>query len=254
MGTDCNASGIRLIGFDGDDTLWRSQDYFDAAQLEFERIVGAHVDLHDMQERLYAVERRNLGLFGYGAKGMVLSMIEAAVEITDARIPARDLHRIVELSKQLLQHPVQLLPGIGTAVAQIAMQFQVVLITKGDLFHQEAKVRQSGLADLFRRIEIVSEKDVDTYRRVLAEFDLQPAQFLMVGNSLRSDIAPVLELGGWGVHMPYHTTWMHETASTLAAADTARMRTAIDAAALPGAVAMLIEHARTAPARTGTAA
>ena len=239
---------IRLVGFDGDDTLWRSQDYFDAAQLEFERMLGRYVDLVDCQERLYAVEHRNLALFGYGVKGMVLSMIEAAVEITDARINARDLHWIVELGKGLLQHPVELLPGIPDAVARIAADYEIVLITKGDLFHQEAKVRQSGLADLFRRIEVVSEKDTATYARVLAEFDLPPSQFAMIGNSLRSDIAPVLALGGWGVHMPYHTTWVHETASTLAPADAPRMCSVADATGLPDAVRALAERARNGPA------
>jgi len=137
-------------------------------------------------------------------------MLEAAVEITDARISAADLHRIVGLGKALLQHPVELLPGVRAAVQRIARDYPVVLITKGDLFHQEAKVRGSGLAGLFRRIEIVSEKDAQTYARVLRELDVAPSQFLMAGNSLRSDIAPVLELGGWGVHVPYHVTWAHE--------------------------------------------
>jgi putative hydrolase of the HAD superfamily len=233
-----HSNAIRLVGFDGDDTLWRSQDYFDEAQLEFERIVGAYVDLADarVHERLYEFEAGNLALFGYGVKGMALSMIEAAVEITAARISARDVHRIVQLGKSLLQHPVELLPGIPEAVAAIAADYDVVLITKGDLFHQEAKVRQSGLSELFRRIEIVSEKDPPTYARVLEEFDLAAAQFVMIGNSLRSDIAPVLQLGGWGVHVPYHTTWGHENEAQVAH-DASRLRVAADAAALPAAIA-----------------
>ena len=239
---------IRLVGFDGDDTLWRSQDFFDAAQLEFEDILAAYVDLGDSRDHLYAVEHRNLALFGYGVKGMALSMIEAAIEITDARIAARDLQRIIGMGKELLQHPVELLPGIRDAVARIAEDFEIVLITKGDLFHQEAKVRQSGLADLFPRIEIVSEKDVATYARVLGEFALVPAQFVMIGNSLRSDIAPVLQLGGWGVHMPYHTTWIHEATSSLDAADAPRMCSVADAAGLPGAVHALAARARQAHA------
>jgi putative hydrolase of the HAD superfamily len=203
-------NGIALVGFDADDTLWRSQDYFDDAQGQFEHLIANYVDLSDVGKRLYAHEARNLALFGYGVKGMVLSMVEAAVEITDARISAADIHRIVQLGKELLRHPVEVLPGVRKAVVEVAREFPVVLITKGDLFHQEAKVRESGLADLFGRIEIVSEKDPATYARVLREFGVDPAQFLMVGNSLRSDIAPVLELGGWGVHVPYHVTWAHE--------------------------------------------
>jgi putative hydrolase of the HAD superfamily len=236
-----DASGIRLVGFDGDDTLWRSEDYYRGAQDDFERIVAHYVDLHDarVHERLYAVEKRNLALFGYGVKGMVLSMIEAAVEITDQRISARDLHRIVSMGKDLLRHPVELLPGIPEAVKAIAREHAVVLITKGDLFHQEAKVKQCGLADQFRRIEIVSEKDTATYTRLFNEFGVAPSQFVMIGNSLRSDIAPVLALGGWGVYMPYHTTWAHENEASVPAGDAARMRRVDSAAELPEAVRAL---------------
>ncbi len=228
---------IRMIGFDADDTLWRSQDYFDQAQLDFEAIVGAYVDLGDarVHERLYEIEKNNIAVFGYGVKGMTLSMIEAAVAITGQRISAADLHRIVELGKDLLRHPVEMLPGIPEAVAAIAAEFEIVLITKGDLFHQEAKVRQCGLADLFGRIEIVSEKDAGTYARLLREFGLPAAQFAMIGNSLRSDIAPVLELGGWGIHVPYHTTWAHENEAEIAA-DAPRLRRVAEASALPQAV------------------
>lgn len=235
-------SAIRLVGFDGDDTLWKSEDYYRDAQAEFERILGGYVDLHDVYERLYAVEKRNLSLFGYGVKGMVLSMLEAAFEITGGAIATHDMHRIVSMGKALLQHPVDQLPGIRDAVAAIAADYEVVLITKGDLFHQEAKVRDSGLADLFPRIEIVSEKDTGTYERVLGEFGLQPRQFVMVGNSLRSDIAPVVALGGWGVHMPYHVTWAHEE-EVDPLADTARVRSVRDAAQLPDAIRMIAAQA-----------
>ncbi len=233
---DDTIAGIRLVGFDGDDTLWRSQDFFDAAQAQFEQIVGAYADLADtrVHEHLNAVETRNLALFGYGVKGMALSMIESAIQITQARISAADLHRIVGLGKALLQHPVELLPGIAEAVAAIAAEFEIVLITKGDLFHQEAKVRQSGLTGLFRRIEVVSEKDAGTYARVLDEFGLAPAQFVMIGNSLRSDIAPVLQLGGWGIHMPYHVTWAHEIQVEIT--DVARLHRVDSPEGLPAAV------------------
>jgi putative hydrolase of the HAD superfamily len=230
---------IRLVGFDADDTLWRSEDYYRAAQATFEEIVAGYVDLDDVHHRLYAVEKRNLALFGYGAKGMALSMIEAAIGITGQRISAGDLHRIVELGKELLRHPVDLLPGIREAVAAIARDHEVVLVTKGDLFHQEAKVRESGLADLFPRIEIVSEKDPATYARVLSEFGLPASAFAMIGNSLRSDVLPVLELGGWAVHMPYRVTWVHESDAVLPGALAARMRTADEPAGLADAVRAL---------------
>ncbi len=235
-----NDNSIRLVGFDGDDTLWSSEDYYHAAQGEFEAIVQDYVDLKDARtlERLYAVEMRNLALFGYGVKSMTLSMVEAAVEITGARISAADLHRIVVLGKDLLQHPVELLPGIRESVEAIAADHDIVLITKGDLFHQENKVRQSGLADLFHRIEIVSEKDASTYARVLGEFGLPASRFAMIGNSLRSDIAPVLELGGWGVYMPYHVTWAHETEAQVAD-DEPRLRRVAVPAELPAAIRSL---------------
>ena len=223
---------LRMIGFDGDDTLWRSEDYFAQAQQAFESIVAPYVELRGdaLHARLYAVEKRNLAIFGYGVKGMALSMIESAIEITDARIAASDVHRIVQLAQSMLRHPVELLPGIREAVERVAARWPVVLITKGDLFHQEAKVRESGLADLFQRIEIVSEKDVGTYARLLAEFGIAAHEFAMVGNALRSDVAPVIELGGYGVHIPYHLTWVHEREARVA--DPSRMRSLADATAL----------------------
>lgn len=202
-------SRIALVGFDADDTLWHSETHFQAAHAEFERIVGAYVDLADagVHERLLATERENIKLFGYGAKGMTLSMLETAIDLSNERIRAADLHRIVGLGKAILQHPVELLPGVRDAVEAVAATHRVVLITKGDLFHQERKVAASGLADLFQRIEIVSEKDEASYARLFREFEVSPAAFAMVGNSLKSDIVPVLALGGWGIHLPYPLVW-----------------------------------------------
>ncbi|HEY4582784.1 MAG TPA: HAD family hydrolase [Lysobacter sp.] len=223
---------LKMIGFDGDDTLWRSEDYFAQAQATFESIMAPWVELRGaaLHGRLYAVEKRNLAVFGYGVKGMALSMIETAIEISDARIAAADIHRIVQLAQSMLRHPVELLPGIRESVERVAARWPVVLITKGDLFHQEAKVRESGLSDLFQRIEIVSEKDSGTYRRLLDEFGIAAHEFAMVGNSLRSDIAPVVELGGVGLHIPYHLTWVHERDARVA--DASRMRALDDAGGL----------------------
>ena len=208
---------LKLVGFDADDTLWHSEGFYREVHGHFERILGQYIDIGNavVHDHLLEVERANIKLFGYGAKGMTLSMLETAVALTSERISARHLHEIIQLGKEVLTHPVELLAGIETAVAEVAREYQVVLITKGDLFHQESKVARSGLSSLFGRIEIVSEKDPATYRRVLSEFGLSAGQFLMVGNSLHSDIAPVLELGGWGVHVPYHTTWAHEADATL---------------------------------------
>lgn len=200
---------IEVVGFDADDTLWHSEVHFKAAHAEFERILARYVDVADqaVHAHLLETERRNIRLFGYGAKGMTLSMVETAIDLSGGRIAARDVHAIVQLGKAILAHAVELLPGVRAAVEAVATRHRVVLITKGDLFHQEAKVRASGLADLFGRIEIVSEKDVPTYARVVAECGTDPQRFAMVGNSLRSDVAPVLALGGAAVHVPYPLTW-----------------------------------------------
>ena len=243
---------IELIGFDGDDTLWHSEGYYQIVHDEFEKILGKYVDLADarVHERLLTTEKSNLKLFGYGAKGMTLSMIETAIELTGERIVARDLHRLVELGKQVLAHPVKLLPGIRAAVASVARDFRIVLITKGDLFHQEAKVKRSGLADMFHRIEIVSEKDTATYARLLEEFAIEASAFVMVGNSLRSDIAPVVELGGWGVHMPYALTWAHER-DTKFDSDHNRVEVVASAEQIPTALARIATRALdVAPKRT----
>lgn len=207
--TAAKPNSIEVVGFDADDTLWHSEIYYQAAQARLEEIVGRYVDVHDarVRERLLSIERVNVRLFGYGAKGMTLSMIEAAIALTGSRITSADIHGIVEIGKGILQHPVELLPGVREAVEVVARRHRVVLITKGDLFHQERKVAESGLADLFHRIEVVSEKDEQSYGRLLDEFGVPAAAFAMVGNSVKSDILPVLALGGFGVHTPYHVTW-----------------------------------------------
>ena len=241
---------IRWVGFDGDDTLWKSEDYYRAAERDFEDVVGRYIDLGDKrtQAHLLEVERRNLKVFGYGVKGMTLSMIEAAIELTGQRISATDLHRIVEIGRATLRHPVELIDGIRAAVEAIAAEHAIVLITKGDLFHQEDKINRSGLADLFHRIEIVSEKDPPTYARVLRELGAGADEFVMIGNSLRSDIAPVIELGGWGIHMPYHVTWALETEHGLAGNE-ARLREVACAAELPAALRGIVASVTAASTR-----
>jgi len=204
---------IGLVGFDADDTLWKSEDYYRKAEADYEALLAHYIDLHDAgtAQHLLQVQRRNLGVFGYGVKGMTLSMLEAAIEITGQRISAAHLQQILQIGHDTLRHPVDMIDGVRASVAEIAAEHPVVLITKGDLFHQEAKIREAQLRDLFPRIEIVSEKDPETYARVLAEFDMPISRFVMIGNSLRSDIEPVVRLGGWGIHTPYAVTWAHET-------------------------------------------
>ena len=231
---------LSTIAFDADDTLWHSEGHYRDAQAAYEKLLADYIDIAnaDVHARLLDVERRNIKRFGYGAKGMTLSMVEAAIAMTEARISATDIQRIVDLGVAVLEHPVELLPGIVDAVAEVAKDFTLLLITKGDLFHQEAKIAKSGLSDWFHRIEIVSEKDGPTYRRVLDEVGIRPEQFLMVGNSPGSDIAPVLELGASAVYVPYHLLWAMEQGKGFDTAS-ARLRTVASAAEIPAAVRAL---------------
>jgi putative hydrolase of the HAD superfamily len=205
---------VSVVGLDGDDTLWHSEQLFVETQERFSALVAEHVDIspEDLEERLLAVERRNVGSFGYGVKGFTLSLIETAIEVTDGALPGHAVQQVLDLGKLLLDHPVTLLDGVFEAVDALSDRYRVALITKGDLLHQESKVASSGLAELLWEVEIVSEKDEATYRRFLARHAIDPAGFVMVGNSVRSDVLPVLELGGRAVHVPYHVTWALEHA------------------------------------------
>lgn len=204
--------GIEVIGIDGDDTLWHSEGHFHVTEQHFVEILEPWVDAGTVSSALLEAERRNLALFGYGVKGFTLSMIETALTLSGHRIDATQVERILALGKELLAHPVELLDGVAETLDVLRSDHRLVLITKGDLFHQESKVAASGVAELFEGIEIVAEKDPATYARVLARMGAAPQAFCMVGNSVRSDIAPVLELGGSGVHVPYHVTWALEHA------------------------------------------
>jgi putative hydrolase of the HAD superfamily len=203
-----------VIGLDGDDTLWHSEQLFVDAQARFRSLLAPHTDLGPaaLDARLVDVERRNMTSFGYGVKAFTLSLVETAIEATDGAVPASAIQQILDLGRVLLDHPVQLLDGVLDAVDALSDRYRLMLVTKGDLLHQESKVARSGLAEMLWAVEIVSEKDEATYRRVLAKHGVDPAAFVMVGNSVRSDVLPVLEVGGRAVHVPYHVTWELEHA------------------------------------------
>ncbi len=204
---------IEWIGLDADDTLWHSETIFAVTQERFTALVAPFVeDPTGLEQRLLATETRNLELFGYGIKGFTLSMIETAIEVTDGAIPAGAIQVLLNLGKEMLCHPVELLDGVAEVVEQLHGTYRLVVITKGDLLHQESKVAASGLAERFDAVEVVSEKDPATYRRILDRHGIDPARFVMVGNSVRSDIVPVLAIGGRAVHIPYVVTWGHEHA------------------------------------------
>ncbi|QXC63273.1 HAD family hydrolase [Aquihabitans sp. G128] len=203
---------IEVVALDADDTLWHSEVYFERTQRRFKELVGRYVDADfDVDAALVEVEHRNLGAYGYGIKGFTLSMIEAAIEATDGAIGVDEIGQILASGRTMLDHPVDLLPGVDQAVTDLTdAGYRLLIVTKGDLHHQEHKILASGIADRFERLEIVAEKDPATYRRVIASMGVEPGAFCMVGNSVRSDVLPVLELGAHAVHIPYHVTWAHE--------------------------------------------
>lgn len=201
---------IDIIAFDADDTLWHNESLYTMTQDRFARLLSSYRDSESIHQDLYETERRNLKLFGYGIKGFTLSMIETAIEITDGQICGEDIQTILDYSKEMLRAPVRPLDHVGDVLGQLAKSYTLMLISKGDLFDQETKLARSGLADYFQIVEIVSEKTPATYENILLKHDIQIGRFLMVGNSLRSDILPVLAFGGQAVYIPYHTTWAHE--------------------------------------------
>jgi putative hydrolase of the HAD superfamily len=230
---------IDLVGFDGDDTLWHNESIFTVTQGRFRELMAPYVAGREVDERLYAIEMRNLRLFGYGVKAFTLSMIETAIEVSDSRVTAKEIQKIMKAGRWMLEHPVELLDGVIDAIETVSAARPVVLITKGDLFDQESKLARSGLGDRFGAVEVVAEKDQATFQRILRREGVDAERFVMVGNSPRSDIAPVLELGGWAVHVPYHVTWAHESIDDSDLRRMDRYRTIESLADLPATLAAI---------------
>ena len=206
------AQRITAIGFDADDTLWQNEQFFQMTQERFAALLADFAAPDHLAERLEAAERRNLGRYGFGIKGFVLSMIETAIEVTGERVPARVIREIVEAGQEMLEHPIHLIEGAAEAIAALAPGYTLVLVTKGDLIDQERKLAQSGLGEQFDAVEIVSDKTRATYSSAFARHGTGAEAALMVGNSLKSDVIPALEAGAWGVHVPHDLTWSFEHA------------------------------------------
>jgi putative hydrolase of the HAD superfamily len=204
---------IDLIALDADDTLWENEVNYRRVEQRFREMLAHYTDAEAIERRLFEFETRNLPIFGYGIKSFVLSMIEAAVALTDGEFGGEGVQAIVDLGREMTQLPVELLPGVAETVEALAARRPLMLLTKGDLLDQEAKVERSGLAAHFQYVEVVSKKDVPTYAALLAARGVDPARFLMVGNSLKSDVLPVVEIGGQAVHIPHPLTWAHEQAA-----------------------------------------
>jgi putative hydrolase of the HAD superfamily len=203
---------ITTIGFDADDTLWQNESFFRLTQDRFTALLADYADPDHLHDRLLAAERRNLGHYGFGVKGFTLSMIETAIEVTEGRVPATVIADLMAAGREMLEHPIELLPHARAAVEAMAESHRVLLITKGDLLDQERKLAQSGLGDLFHGVEIVSNKTAPAYAKIFARHGHGPDRALMVGNSLKSDVIPVIEAGGFGVHVPHGLTWALEHA------------------------------------------
>lgn len=201
---------IDVIAFDADDTLWHNEGLFVASQDKFKQLLTHYHSAEWIERKLYETETRNLAHFGYGIKGFTLSMIETAIELTEGRITGTEIEKIIGFAREMLSAPVELLDGVGETIPQIAANYELMLITKGDLFDQEGKIARSGLGDYFTRIEIVREKNKSVYESIARRHNIAPQSFLMVGNSLKSDILPVVAMGGRAVYIPYQTTWIHE--------------------------------------------
>jgi putative hydrolase of the HAD superfamily len=202
---------LRAIGFDADDTLWHNERFFKLTQDRFAALLAPHTDHADLDDRLMQAERRNLGHYGFGIKGFVLSMIETALEVTDRQVPGDVIAELIAAGQDMLSHPIELLPHAKEAVQAARARAPVLLITKGDLLDQERKLAQSGLGDLFDGVEIVSDKHPDVYTRIFGAFG-GAAHGMMIGNSMKSDVRPMIDAGGFGVYVPHDLAWALEAA------------------------------------------
>lgn len=205
---------IKVIAFDADDTLWHNEAFFREAEDKFCALLEDYLPQHTIARELLKTEIDNLGLYGYGIKGFMLSMIETAIRISDKTIPAVAIERIMEYGQDLLRKPVQLIDDVEEVLMALKPKYKLVMATKGDLLDQERKLIKSGLGHYFHHIEIMSEKKEADFKKLIRHLDIDASDFLMIGNSLKSDVLPVLNIGGHGIHIPYHITWQHEAMDT----------------------------------------
>ena len=207
---DMNFSNITTIGFDADDTLWVNETYFREAEETFAGMLEEFETRNTIDQELFKMEMRNLELYGYGIKGFMLSMIESALELSNNRVSQTTLARILDLGKNMIAHPLELLQDVQEVLRALHGKYRLLVLTKGDLLDQERKLEKSGLMQYFHHVEVLSDKKPGNYSRLLEHLEIDISEFLMVGNSLKSDVLPILELGGRAVHVPFHTTWAHE--------------------------------------------
>jgi putative hydrolase of the HAD superfamily len=205
---------IKVIAFDADDTLWVNEPYFQEAEKQFCTLLGNYLPQEEVSKELFHTEMKNLSLYGYGAKGFLLCMIETANRISENKVSSNVISDIIEIGQDLLQKPIELLKGVPETLESLKDDFQLIVATKGDLLDQERKLKNSGIEHYFHHIEIMSEKKERDYQKLFKHLECKPENLLMLGNSIKSDIIPVLELGGNAAHIPYHVTWTHEQQET----------------------------------------
>lgn len=210
---EINYKNIKVIGFDADDTLWVNETYFRDAELAFAKLLSKYETANKIDQELFRMEMDNLELYGYGIKAFTLSMVESALELSNYNISTKTIEAILNIGKDMLNKPVELLDGVEEVLKTLSKKYRLILATKGDLLDQERKLEKSGLTDYFHHIEVLSDKKEANYSKLLNHLDINPSEFLMIGNSLKSDVLPLVNLKANAIHVPFHTTWAHEQVS-----------------------------------------
>lgn len=204
---------VKVIAFDADDTLWINETYFREAEEVFAELLSKYETKNKIDQELFKTEIKNLAIYGYGIKGFVLSMIECALELSDHKLPKETIEKIINIGKEMLEKPIELISGVEEVLKNLKGKFKLIVATKGDLLDQERKLEKSNLLKYFHHIEIMSEKNEKDYLKLVNHLDIKPSELLMIGNSLKSDILPLLNIGATAIHVPFHTTWIHEEVS-----------------------------------------
>ncbi|MFK7812594.1 MAG: HAD family hydrolase [Maribacter sp.] len=203
-------SSIKVVGFDADDTLWVNETYFRDAEEQFASLLDGFETKNKIDQELFKMEMKNLETYGYGIKGFILSMVESALEISNNTVSQATITKLLDLGKEMISHPVELLDGVKEVLNALENKYRLIVLTKGDLLDQERKIERSGLSKYFHHIEVLSDKKEVNYLNLLEHLEIDVKEFLMIGNSLKSDVLPLLKIGAQAVHIPFHTTWQHE--------------------------------------------
>lgn len=212
-------NNIKVIAFDADDTLWVNETYFREAEQRFAKLLSHYETENKIDQELFKIEIKNLDMYGYGVKGFMLSMVECALQLSNYTISQKVIEEILDIGKEMIEKPIELLDGVVDVLKELQGKYKLIVATKGDLLDQERKLEKSGLLDYFHHIEVMSEKKVPDYKKLVKHLDIQPEELLMIGNSLKSDVLPLVEMGASAIHVPFHTTWAHEEVSQQDAAN-----------------------------------